>query len=94
MKENSRLQRAATEPSLESRCGTTRHREVSRPRTATLRGAACSLSWRHACLILGQREGTQRYTPTYLDDEDALKQAIIHFASRTVTMGIVRLRWE
>ena len=39
------------------------------------------LSKRHACRIVGQHRGTQRYVPTVLDNEDALTRAIIGLAS-------------
>ena len=39
------------------------------------------LSERHACRIVGQHRGTQRYVPTVPADEDALTRAIIALAS-------------
>ena len=39
-----------------------------------------SLSERHACRIVGQPRGTQRYTTIVRADEDALTQAIIALA--------------
>ncbi len=39
------------------------------------------LSERHACRIVGQHLGTQRYVPTVLADEDELTRAIIALAS-------------
>jgi len=39
------------------------------------------LSERHACRIVGQHRGTQRYVPTLLADEDALTHAIVALAS-------------
>lgn len=39
------------------------------------------LSERHACRIVGQHRGTQRYVPTVPADEDALTRAIVALAS-------------
>jgi hypothetical protein len=39
------------------------------------------LSERHACRIVGQHRGTQRYVPALLADEDALTRAIVALAS-------------
>lgn len=39
------------------------------------------LSERHACRIVGQHRGTQRYVPTVLADEDELTRAVIALAS-------------
>jgi putative transposase len=40
------------------------------------------LSERHACRLVSQPRGTQRYQPTQRNDEDQLTQAIIVLASR------------
>ena len=40
------------------------------------------VSERHACLLLGQPRGTQRYRPTQREDEDRLTQAIVALASQ------------
>ena len=45
------------------------------------------LSERHACRIVGQHRGTQRYVPTVLADEDALTQAMIALASESGRYG-------
>ncbi len=39
------------------------------------------LSERHACRIVGQHRGTQRYVPTVLADEDDLTRTDISLAS-------------
>ena len=39
------------------------------------------LSERHACRIVDQHRGTQRYVPTVPADEDALTRAIVALAS-------------
>jgi hypothetical protein len=40
------------------------------------------LSERHACRLLGQGGGSQRYTPIQRSDEDALPRAIVTLASQ------------
>ena len=59
------------------------------------------VSERHACLLLGQIRGTQRYRPTQREDEDRLTQAIIALASqygrygyRRITALLVRAGWK
>src|SRR6201993_4670703 len=59
------------------------------------------MSERHACLLLGQPRGTQRYRPTQREDEDALTQAIIQLASeygryvyRRITALLKRAGWQ
>ena len=49
------------------------------------------LSERHACRIVGQYRGTQRYVPTVLTDEDELTQAIIALASEYGRYGYRRV---
>ena len=49
------------------------------------------LSERHACRIVGQHRGTQRYVPTVLADEDALTQAMIALASAYGRYGYRRV---
>ena len=49
------------------------------------------LSERHACRIVGQHRGTQRYVPTVLADEDALTQAMIALASEYGRYGYRRV---
>ena len=51
-----------------------------------------SLSERHACRIVGQPRGTQRYTTIVRADEDALTSAIISLASRYGRYGYRRVR--
>jgi len=46
---------------------------------------------RHACRLLGQWRGTQRYQPIPRDDEDALTRAIISLASRYGRYGYRRI---
>jgi putative transposase len=59
------------------------------------------VSERHACLLLGQPRGTQRYRPTQREDEDALTQAIVVLASqygrygyRRITALLKRAGWQ
>ena len=49
------------------------------------------LSERHACRLLGQWRGTQRYITTQRDDEDALTRAIIQLASQYGRYGYRRI---
>ena len=49
------------------------------------------MSERHACLLLGQPSGTQRYRPTQREDEDALTQAIVALASQYGRYGYRRI---
>ena len=59
------------------------------------------VSERHACHLLGQPRGTQRYRPTQREDEDRLTQAIVALASqygrygyRRITALLVRADWK
>ncbi len=59
------------------------------------------LSERHACRIVGQHRGTQRYVPTVPADEDELTRAIIGLASeygrydyRRVTALLQAAGWQ
>ena len=49
------------------------------------------LSERHACRLLGQGRGTQRYSPMARVDEDALTQAIVSLASEYGRYGYRRI---
>ena len=49
------------------------------------------LSERHACRLLGQWRGTQRYIPTQRNDEDGLTRAILHLASQYGRYGYRRI---
>jgi len=49
------------------------------------------LSERHACRLVHQPRGTQRYQPTQRDDEDELTQAIISLASQYGRYGYRRI---
>jgi putative transposase len=49
------------------------------------------LSERHACRLLGQWRGTQRYTPILRSDEDGLTRAIITLASQYGRYGYRRI---
>jgi hypothetical protein len=42
----------------------------------------CGVGERHACQLVHQPRGTQRYQPTQRNDEDALPRAIIALASQ------------
>ena len=59
------------------------------------------MSERHACRLLGQWRGTQRYEPMHRLDEDALTQAIIALAAnygrygyRRITALLRRAGWQ
>ena len=59
------------------------------------------MSERHACWLLGQWRGTQRYEPVHRLDEDELTQAIIALAAnygrygyRRITALLRRAGWE
>jgi transposase InsO family protein len=49
------------------------------------------LSERHACRLLGQGRGTQRYVLTLRQDEDALTRALITLASQYGRYGYRRI---
>jgi len=49
------------------------------------------LSERHACRIVGQPRGTQRYVPTIRADEDALTRAIVTLACEYGRYGYRRI---
>ncbi|MBL7309644.1 IS3 family transposase, partial [Escherichia coli] len=51
----------------------------------------CGLSERHACRIVGQHRGTQRYVPTVPADGDALTRAIVALASEYGRYGYRRV---
>ena len=48
----------------------------------------CGASERHACHLVHQPRGTQRYQPTQRNDEDALSRAIITLADRQAAVTI------
>jgi putative transposase len=48
-------------------------------------------SERHACLLMKQPRGTQRYQPTQRNDEDELTRAIIELASQYGRDGYRRI---
>jgi transposase InsO family protein len=59
------------------------------------------LSERQACRLLGQWRGTQRYTPIFRADEDALTRAILALASaygrygyRRITVELRKAGWQ
>ena len=59
------------------------------------------MSERHACWLLGQWRGTQRYEPVHRLDEDELTQAIIALAAnygrygyRRITALLRRASWQ
>ena len=49
------------------------------------------LSERHACRLLGQWRGTQRYEPNPVLDEDALTRAIVALATQYGRYGYRRI---
>ena len=54
-------------------------------------GAQHGLSERHACRLLGQWRGTQRYEPIHRVDEDALTRAIIALGAKYGRYGYRRI---
>jgi putative transposase len=61
----------------------------------------CGASGRHACHLVHQPRGTQRYQPTQRNDEDALIRAIITLASqygrygyRRITIELQKAGWQ
>ena len=52
------------------------------------------MSERHACRLLGQSRGTQRYEVLYRSDEDALTRAIIELANEYGRYGYRRITVE
>lgn len=50
-----------------------------------------TVSERHACRLLGQSRGTQRYIPTQREDEDRLTEAIIELAIQYGRYGYRRI---
>ena len=59
------------------------------------------MSERHACRLLGQWRGTQRYEPLQRIDEEALTRAIIALASeygrygyRRITVKVREAGWQ
>jgi hypothetical protein len=72
-----------------------------RRRSAVSHACERGASERHACLLLGQPRGTQRYRPTQREDEAPLTQAIVTLASqygrygyRRITALPVRSGWQ
>ena len=49
------------------------------------------ISERHACRLVKQPRGTQRYRPTQREDEDTLTQAIVRLASQYGRYGYRRI---
>jgi putative transposase len=49
------------------------------------------MSERHACRLVKQPRGTQRYRPTQREDEDRLTQAIVTVASQYGRYGYRRI---
>jgi putative transposase len=59
------------------------------------------MSERHACRLLMQPRGTQRYRPTQREGEDTLTQAIVtlasqhgHYGYRRITALLRRSGWQ
>jgi hypothetical protein len=72
-----------------------------RRRSAVSHACEHGVSERHACHLLGQPRGTQRYRPTQREDEDRLTQAIVvltghygHYGYRRITALLVRAGWK
>lgn len=62
-----------------------------RRRTAVEHARQCGASKPHACHLVHQPRGTQRYQPTQRNDEDALTRAIITLADRYGRYGYRRI---
>lgn len=71
---------------------TSRSRLTKRRHSAVSHACERGVSERHACLLLGQPRGTQRYRPTQREDEDALTQATVTLASQYGRYGIAGSR--
>ncbi|MCH8947936.1 MAG: IS3 family transposase [Acidobacteria bacterium] len=105
-KENARLKRLVAELSLEKQV----LREVAPGKLLSPKRRCCAveraeqgygMSERHACRLLGQWRGTQRYEPMHRLDEDELTQAIIALAAnygrygyRRITALLRRAGWQ
>ena len=95
-KENTRLKRLVAElVSGEvgaAGCGTGKLLSPERRRCAVERAwEQHGLSERHACRLLGQWRGTQRYEPIHRVDEDALTRAIIALGAKYGRYGYRRI---
>ena len=105
-RENARLRRLVADLSLEKQIlkdvasGKLVSPERRRQAVSRIR-EKYGLSERHACRIVSQPRGTQRYVPTLRADEDALTQAIVALASqygrygyRRITALLQRIGWK
>ena len=73
-------------------CGTGKLLSPERRRCAVERAEhEYGMSERHACWLLGQWRGTQRYEPVHRLDEDELTQAIIALAANYGRYGYRRI---
>ncbi|MGZ9111909.1 MAG: IS3 family transposase [Rhodoplanes sp.] len=96
-RENVRLKRLVADLSLEKQVlkdiafGKLVSPERRRQAVERVRGKY-GLSERHACRMVGQPRGTQRYTTIVRADEDALTQAIIALASQYGRYGYRRIK--
>jgi putative transposase len=95
-KENGRLKRLVAELSLEKqvlpRRGAGKLISPERRRCAVKHAQeAYGLSERHACRLLGQGRGTQRYEGVARSDEGALTQAVIALATKYGRYGYRRI---
>ena len=105
-KENARLKRLVAELSYREAgtagCGAGKLVSPERRRCAVERAEhEYGMSERHACWLLGQWRGTQRYEPVHRLDEDELTQAIIALAAnygrygyRRITALLRRAGWQ
>ena len=95
-KENTRLQRLVAELSLEKTSleggGGGKLLSPERRRCAVRRAEReYGMSERHACRLLGQGRGTQRYEPIHRLDEEELTRAVIALASQYGRYGYRRI---
>ena len=95
-KENTRLKRfgsgAFSGEAGAAGCGTGKLLSPERRRCAVERAwEQHGLSERHACRLLGQWRGTQRYEPIHRVDEDALTRAIIALGAKYGRYGYRRI---
>jgi hypothetical protein len=106
VRENSKLKRLVAELSLEKQV----LKDVAEGNFEALSGGRCAvehareecrMSERHACRLLGQWRGTQRYEPLQRMDEEALTAAISALASehgrygyRRITVKVRESGWQ
>ena len=93
--ENGKLKRLVANLSLDNLVlkdiSSGKHLSPERRRSAVSHACKRGVSERHACHLLWQPRGTQRYRPTHREDEDRLTQAIVALASQYGRYGYRRI---